>query len=109
MTTFEPTKSGLKALLQDIASAYPDKIYYAVAECTETGPVYYEITFRTSRLWGPVFGHLSAQATLAHYGRLTDHRPRDARNIATDPSAVPQKKRGAKSEKVTKKAPTAAR
>lgn len=98
------TRSDLKDLLRDIANN-PGKTYYAVAECTQTGLVYYQITFRQSRLWGPVYGHLSAAGTLAHYGRLTDRKPTGARDIATDPPAVPQKKRGAKSEK----APAAAR
>lgn len=88
---WQSTKSDLKALLRDIAR-HPGKTYYAVAECTETGPVYYEITFRTSRLWGATWGHLSAAGTLAHYGQLTDERPAGARNIAVDPPIdVPEK------------------
>lgn len=92
------TRGDLKALLRDIAS-HPGKTYYATAECTQTGKVYYEITFRNSRLWGPVWGHLSAAGTLAHYGQLTDTRPA-GRNIAVDPPKVPQEKRGAKTDKV---------
>lgn len=75
MTTFEPTKRGLKDLLGSIKRSNYGLSYYAVAENEDGEYLYREIRFKHSRLWGPVWHHMSAEAVLSNYGPLYGSPP----------------------------------
>lgn len=78
MAIWKSTRGDKRKFLKDVA-ANPGKRYYAISEAVQpwgNGPVYREITFKKSRSWIGTWGHLSAEATLAHFGELTDAEPR---------------------------------
>lgn len=87
MTVYERTKAGKKKFLKDLV---PGRTYYTVAEATQpwgNEPMYTEWVFKTSRLWGFVSGHLSAEGVLASFGPIYDARPTGMRGVFDTPGA----------------------
>lgn len=77
MTTWQPTRGGLKKFLRDVADN-PGKSYYSISDCMKpTGNTrrYREIVFKPSRLWVGTWGHHGAQGVLSLYGPITDVCP----------------------------------
>lgn len=90
MAIWKSTRGDKKKLLDDI-KANPGKTYYAVSEAAQpwgNEPVYREIDFKKSRSWGGTWGHMSAEATLAHFGEITDAKPRGLKNLFGKPDEL---------------------
>lgn len=90
MTTWQRTRSDKRKFLADI-KANPGKTYYSVRTAHQpwgNEPMYYEIAFKPSRLWGAVWGHMDAAGVLANYGPITDVKPRGMRGVFDEPTEV---------------------
>ncbi|MGW6741662.1 hypothetical protein ACWGDX_13200 [Streptomyces sp. NPDC055025] len=83
MTTWQPTRKGLKEFLRDVANN-PGKSYYSISDCAQPwGDTrkYREIVFKPSRLWVGTWGHHGAEGVLSLYGPISDVQPAGLKSL----------------------------